>query len=125
MAAKTSIGIGIALIATAVISAVVSATSSVTAWIPAFFGLPIAGMGAVAAASERNRKNAMHIAAVLALLGVLGGVSVLPNLVAALGGAASGSMVALASRTALLVLSTVLLVVCIRSFVQARRARKA
>ena len=54
---------------------------SVTALIPAFFGAPIALLGAVALAMAGARKHAMHAAAVIALLGLIGaGMQGLPKL---------------------------------------------
>ncbi len=125
--ATIGILIGFALIAVAAISAFLSGTQSVTAWIPAFFGLPITAMGIVAARtrSERHRKNAMHITAVLALLGTLGGLRAVPGLVAALSGGFAGSSVALLAQLALFALCALLLALCVRSFIAARRARLA
>jgi hypothetical protein len=127
MIANTGIGIGLALTAVAAISALASGTQSVTAWIPAFFGLPITAMGLVAGRtrSDRHRKNAMHIMAVLALLGAIGGLRAVPGLVAALSGANTGSNIALLSQLALFGLCALLLALCIRSFIAARRARRA
>ncbi len=124
METKTTITVGIALMLTAVASAVLTETQSITAWIPLLFGLPIAAMGAVAALKVRHRKNAMHVAAALALLGTLGGVRVLPGLGAVASGTFAGSWVALGAQLVLLVLCAALLAVCVRSFVAARRARK-
>lgn len=54
---------------------------SVTALIPAFFGLPIALLGAAALARPGMAKHAMHAAVVLALLGAIGaGMQGLPKL---------------------------------------------
>jgi cytochrome b561 len=54
---------------------------SVTALIPAFFGLPIALLGAVALVKSGAKKHAMHAAVALALLGAIGaGMQGLPKL---------------------------------------------
>jgi len=54
---------------------------SVTALIPAFFGLPIALLGAAALAKPGLSKHAMHAAVALALLGAIGaGMQGLPKL---------------------------------------------
>jgi len=58
-----------------------AADRSVTALIPAFFGLPIATLGALAMAKDGLRKHAMHIGAAIALLGLIGaGMQGLPKL---------------------------------------------
>jgi hypothetical protein len=125
--ANIGIFIGLVLTAVAVISALMSGTQSVTAWIPAFFGAPIAAMGLVAGRtrSERHRRNAMHIMALLALLGALGGLRAAPGLVAALSGNFPGSNVALLAQLALFGLCALLLALCVRSFIAARRVRQA
>ena len=57
------------------------ADRSVTALIPAFFGLPIALFGIAAIVKPGARKLAMHLVALLALLGAVGaGMQGLPKL---------------------------------------------
>jgi lysylphosphatidylglycerol synthetase-like protein (DUF2156 family) len=97
--------------------------ASVTALIPAFIGLPLVLAGALAR-REGLRRHAMHAAALLGTLGVLGslrGAVKLPALLAG-GEVARPAAVAAQSVTALLCLSFVAL--CVRSFVNARRERK-
>ena len=90
--------------------------SSFTALIPAFFGVPL-GLAGAFALRPGWRKHAMHVAAVVALLGALGSLGrALPSL-------GSGEAPGLATITQLLmgVALSVFLVFCVRSFVEARR----
>lgn len=91
---------------------------SVTALIPAFIGVGFAICAALAR-TERSRMHAMHAAAVLALLGAGGGV---PGLISLFKG---GDGAPTYGRAALTVLCIVFLVLAVRSFIQARRARQA
>jgi hypothetical protein len=94
---------------------------SKTALIPAFFGLPIVLLGLLAL-KDAYRKHAMHVVAVLALLGVLAPVSRLAMQMARGAGVAPLPM---ASMIFMALLSGGLLALCIKSFVDARRRRAA
>ncbi len=91
--------------------------TSVTAMIPSFFGIPL-GLAGVIALRDEWRKHAMHVAAAIALIGALGAFSrALPAL-------SLSEPIRLATLSQL-VMGTALLVylaLCIRSFIQARRA---
>jgi len=94
--------------------------ASPTALIPAFIGAIIAGCGALAAWKPGLRKHVMHVAALAALLGVLGpGV----RLFLSLGEGASA--LALISNGATLLFSGTFLYLCVRSFTAARRNPQA
>lgn len=100
-----------------------SGGASITAMIPAFFGLPLLILGFLAR-NERFLKHAMHGAAMLALLGLLGsarGTLKLPTLLA--GGQLERPQAVIA-QSVMAILSLIFLVLCIRSFIQARRARQ-
>jgi hypothetical protein len=100
-----------------------SGGASITAMIPAFFGLPLLSLGFLAR-TERFLKHAMHGAAMLALLGLLGsarGTLKLPTLLA--GGQLERPQAVIA-QSVMAILSLIFLVLCIRSFIQARRARQ-
>lgn len=113
--------VGALLVATGVVAYVVTAASSVTALIPAFVGGLILICAAIAGRPALHR-HGIHAALVVALLGALGS---LMN-VAKIGQLLAGT----AERPAAIVTSVILFVVCavyvvlgIRSFVTARRAR--
>ncbi|MFG0330271.1 MAG: hypothetical protein ACF8PN_10270 [Phycisphaerales bacterium] len=100
--------------------AAAEAPKSVTALIPAFFGAPIFVLGVLAYAKPVWLKHVMHVVSVLALLGV-----VLPagRLAMTMGdfelNLASGSLLVM------LILSAILLAACVKSFIDARRARQS
>jgi len=92
---------------------------SMTALIPAAFGVLFIVLG-VLARNERLRMHAMHGAALLALIGiVVPAIRVAPILVAggSLGDAAIGNII-------FIVLCAGFLVLCVKSFIDARRRRK-
>ncbi|MEM1402879.1 MAG: hypothetical protein AAGG55_06070 [Pseudomonadota bacterium] len=104
------------LIVLGVASWLLAGQTSMTALIPAFFGAALALAGAIAL-KDGLRKLAMHIAATVALLGAAGAfVRGVPGLL-------SGDSLRLATLSQLTmgVLMLVFLVLCIRSFIQARK----
>jgi multisubunit Na+/H+ antiporter MnhF subunit len=94
---------------------------SKTALIPAFFGVPIAGLGLLAM-RPNARKIAMHIAVVLGLLGFIAPLGrVIPV-------AIKGELQLVASTFMLISMAVVCLVfvvLCVRSFMAARKAAGA
>ena len=94
-----------------------------TALIPVVFGV-LLGICGLVARKENLRRHAMHAAALVALIGFLpsaSGLLGIPDLLA--GQAARPAAVVLRSVMALLCLG--FLVVAVRSFIAARRARAA
>ncbi|MEM6708342.1 MAG: hypothetical protein AAF648_06115 [Pseudomonadota bacterium] len=109
-----------ALIVLGVGTWVAAGQTSVTALIPAFFGIPLAIAG-FCALRESWRKHAMHGAAVVALLGALGALGrALPSL-----DLSEPLRLATASQLAMGAALLVFLVLCVRSFIAARRASEA
>lgn len=92
-------------------------TKSVTALIPALAGLPILLLGLVGLV-DSLRKHAMHGAAALGLLGVLAPIGRMAT-------AGVSSSPATASQAIMLVLCGAFLVLCVKSFVDARRRQRA
>ncbi len=98
--------------------------ASLTALIPAAFGLLFVILGAVAR-SEPARKHAMHAAAALSLLGFLAtarSLAALPNALS--GGPTPRGAAAVYSQATFALLSGILLALCVKSFIEARRARR-
>ena len=91
--------------------------SSFTALIPAIFGLLLLVLG-VLARSEPIRKHAMHAAAVVALVGCAGALFSLLRTPAG-----PRSPVAVFSQAAMAVLTAVFVGLCVKSFIDVRRAR--
>jgi len=122
--ANVTIGFGLALAALGVAGYLGTDRTSLTALIPLVFGLLLVVCGALAR-REALRKHAMHAAAVIGLIGFLGPLRVLPQMLALLGGGAVAHRAAVLDQLAMLVVCGVFLALCIRSFVAARRARTA
>ena len=115
--ASTTILFGILLTVLGLAGYFMTGTSSFTALIPAMFGLPLIVLGVVAR-SESARKHAMHAAALIATLGFVGALIPLLRTPA---GIRSG--VALASQLTMVVLTGIFVALCVKSFIDARRAR--
>lgn len=119
--AKLAIVFGILIALISPVSMVAAGRFTPTALIPAVFGVLLILVGLVAL-KPNLRMHAMHGAALVALLGVLGGFG---RAVPALMKEGEKSMVAISSQLALGALCAIFLVLCVKSFIDARRARKA
>jgi hypothetical protein len=117
--AFTTILFGLVLTVLGFAGYLLTGTSSFTALIPAAFGLLLLVLGFLAR-SEASRKHAMHAAAAVALVGFLGALMSLLRTPAGV-----RSAIALYSQLAMVVLTGLFVVLCVRSFIAARRARKA
>ncbi len=122
--AKVTIWFGAALIVLGIVGYAGSGAASPTALIPSIVGAVLAALGAAGMREER-RALTMHVAAVIALIGFLGsamGLASLPDLV-------TGEDVerpwAVAVQSIMAVVLAIYLVLSIRSFVAARKARVA
>lgn len=89
-----------------------------TAFIPAFFGIPLVILGLLAL-KESLLKHTMHAAAMVGLLGLIGGIANLIRIKGNLSGRPGQSTAALTGLCAVFVL------LCANSFIQARRRRRA
>jgi hypothetical protein len=97
---------------------------SVTALIPSFVGAPLVLLGLVAlAVKERARMHVMHAAVLVGLLGFLGGLG---NAIRVLM-KPDGSLTSLAglSTLGMTALCGLFVVLCVKSFIDARRTRQA
>ena len=97
-----------------------TAERSPTALIPCGFGVVLLLLGFGAVAKPTARKHFMHVAAAVALLGVLGGLGMF-----AARFPSRGFMLATCSMLTMGLLCLVLLALSVRSFIAARRAREA
>ncbi|MCC6418267.1 MAG: hypothetical protein IT429_08500 [Gemmataceae bacterium] len=77
--ASVTIGLGALLVALGLGGYFGSKRVSKTALIPAFFGLPILGLGVAAALCESCRSGSLYGATALAILGFLGSARGLPG----------------------------------------------
>lgn len=122
--AKITVWFGAALIVLGVVSYVGSGAASVTALIPAFFGIVFAALG-IAGQAEQRRALTMHLAAVLALLALAGSAMGLVDLPDLLAGEDLDRPWAVAAQSIMAVAMLVYLVLAVRSFIVASRARRA
>lgn len=118
-----TIACGVILILIGVIGYVygmMNGNASFTALIPSLFGLILAALGAVARAKEHLRKHLMHAAVTIGLIGFIATTSSLFKIPALLNGTAERPAAVIAQlATALVCLIFVLL--CVKSFADARR----
>ena len=114
---------GLALDIMGVASFLLTGATHFTALIPALFGTIIFLSGVLAHSKPGIRKHAMHVAALFGLLGTLGGLGMgLPKIGALLAGTAERPL-ATATQIAMGLVSLVFLALCVKSFIDARKAR--
>ena len=115
---------GVVLIALGVGGYVATGMVSVTALIPAFFGVVIALLGALAL-RPRLRKHAMHVVVLVSLLGFLGAARGLLKLPQLLSDASQLERpAAVVSQSIMAVLCLIFVALAIGSFVKARGGGK-
>ena len=117
--ARTTIVFGVLMIALGLAGYVGTGRASVTALIPAAFGILLAVLGALSF-DERRRKQTMHAAAAIGVIGFLGTAGALVGVLA--GGEVSSAVIA---RALMAILMAVFVGLCVRSFIAARKARAA
>jgi hypothetical protein len=117
-----TIAVGSALSVLGILGYVLGESKSLTALIPLAFGTLLELCG-VLAMRPALKKHAMHAASMLALLGVLGAARGAAKFVQWSGGAARP--LGLTMQLAMFVVCLVFLVLCVRSFMQAREQRLA
>jgi hypothetical protein len=121
---KLTIGVGAVLVLVGIVAYVGSGAASVTALIPAFLGIVLVVLGLLGQAESR-RMMTMHLAVALALLGVLGGASRLGPLPDLLTGGDVERPWAVGASAVMVVVLVIYVVMGVRSFIAARRARTA
>ena len=94
--------------------------ASFTALIPAFLGILILIAGWLAR-DEKKRRHAMHAAAALGLIGFVGSVGGIVPAVQYLTGTEIARPAAAVSRAIMSLLSLAFLILCVNSFIRARR----
>ena len=118
---RLAVGLGLVLVALGFTAYFASGQASLTALIPVAFGIALALLGAVSRRAAYT-KHAMHGAAVVAVIGLLGSVDALPDLAHTLLGGTIERPLAVAAKTVMAVALGVFLGFCVRSFRQARKA---
>lgn len=113
---------GLALIVLGALGYLASAAQSWTALIPAMLGFPLVLLGALASKASL-RKYAMHAAALLTLVGLLGSARGVPQLAALISGDEVARPAAAVAQSIMAALCLVFVILCVKSFVDARRKR--
>jgi hypothetical protein len=96
-------------------------SNSITSLFPLFAGAPLVALGLVAL-NERFLKHAMHVAAMIGCLGLLAAGGRLISVLIAKGKLEGDAAWATAGMTAL---CAIFVALCVSSFIQARRRRRA
>lgn len=118
---RITVAVGVLLILLGV-GGYLATRTSLTALIPAGFGVLFLVLGLIAR-NPKSRKHAMHIAAMLGVLGILGSARGLARLPALLSGEDVSRPAAVAAQSAMAAILIVFVALCVKSFVDARRAR--
>lgn len=122
--AKVTIVFAVLFIALGAVGFVATGSQHPTALIPAALGLLLGIFGAVALSPDpKRRKLFMHINVTLGLLGFLGTVMGLIQWFQMLAGTAAKNPPATESKAAMAILCLVYVILCVRSFIAARKAR--
>jgi hypothetical protein len=124
--AKVTLVFAALLIALGLVGYIGTGSAHPTALIPMWFGLAMGLFGFLALSpSESRRKLFMHINVTIGLLGLIGAaVEAIRGYATARSAGMEPDMAALASKLTMAVLLLIYVNLCIRSFIEARRARK-
>ena len=120
--ANTAIGFGAAFVALGLIGYFGTGAASPTALIPCALGALLLLLGVVARNPAR-RKHAMHAAVMVGLLGFLGAGRGLTKIAPLLAGEPVERPNAVIAQAAMALLSLLFVILCLKSFADARRAR--
>ncbi|HVT88999.1 MAG TPA: hypothetical protein VHD56_09125 [Tepidisphaeraceae bacterium] len=107
-----------------IVGFVTTGSQHYTALIPAVAGTFFEMLGGVAL-NPKMRKHAMHAAAALGLIGFLGTITGVIKLIQWSMGTEPARPAAVVSQAIMCVLCIVFVLLCVRSFIQARRNREA
>ena len=122
--AKVTLVFAVAFIALGLVGFITTGSQHPTALIPAVLGL-LLGIFGILSFNPGRRKLFMHINVTLALLGFLGTVMGLFQWFSMLAGHAVPNPPATESKAIMALLCLVYVILCIRSFIAARKARLA
>lgn len=121
--AKVTLVFAALLVALGLIGFIGTGSEHPTALIPAVLGLLLGVFGALSFSPDAGRRKLfMHINVTLALLGFLGTVMGLMQWFQMMAGAAMKNPPAVESKAAMAAICLVYVVLCVRSFVAARRS---
>ncbi len=121
---NTTIGFGVALILVGLFGYFGTETRPPTALIPAAFGFLLIAFG-IMARNEKMRKHAMHAAAVVGVLGFFGSVGGLWQGIMMLTGQTVERPEAAIAKSIMALLCLAFVILTVKSFIAARKARAA
>ena len=123
--ARLTILFGIILVLLGVLSYMGTGSKFPTSLIPAYFGIFLAICGFIARTTDLKRRAlAMHIAVTLGLLGFLATAKSIGDYVRLKQGVQFKLPIAVEEKAAMSVLLLVFVMLCVRNFIQTRRARR-
>src|SRR5579859_3074957 len=121
--AKVTLVFSVLLIALGLVGFIGTGSEHYTALIPTWIGL-VLGLFGLLALNPRRRKLFMHINVTVALLGFLGTVSeIIRGTLKASASGVAPKAAAIESKYALAVILLIYVILCVRSFIAARKAR--
>jgi len=123
--AKVTLVFAVLLIAIGLFGFFSTGSTHPTALIPAALGVLLGVFGALSLSNPGRRKLFMHINVTLGLLGFLGTVMGLIAWLRMLGGATVANAPATEAKAAMAGLCLIYVLLCVRSFIAARKARLA
>jgi hypothetical protein len=124
--AKLTLVFAVLLVALGLIGYIGTGSQYVTALIPAWFGLALGISGWLSISpSEGRRKLFAHINVTIGLVGLIGGaVEAVRGYLSAKAKGLVPDQIALASKITMTALLLIYVILCVRSFIAARAARK-
>lgn len=122
---KVTIGVGVVLIALGIWGYVATGSEHPTALIPCYFGVVLGICGFLANSEDTKRRMLwMHIAVTIGLLGFLFTIPAIVDLVRMMRGVSFPHPVAVEEKAGMSLVCLVFVVLCVRSFIAARRGRR-
>jgi hypothetical protein len=123
--AKVTIGFGFALVLLGALGFVLTGSTHLTALIPCGIGTLLAVSGALAITNDAKRRMIwMHVAVTVGLLGFLGSFSRAIDEYIQAHGEPLAHPIAVEDQAAMAAICLVFVILCVRSFIAARRSRE-
>ncbi len=124
--AKLTLGLGVLLMIVAILGFVATGSSHPTALIPGAVGILFCIFGGLASSTEAKKRMLwMHIAVTVALLCFLGTIKSDIDVFRLAHGTAFEHPIAIEEKAAMSLLCLLFVLLCVRSFIAARRSRLA